>query len=191
MLKHYLKFQDLPTIEVTPAFIKQLLEEDRSLGERLVAAYKIADRHETSMAITINDGNISYVPVAVEGEDTPMGLDEAIILAVELHHIFQNNPNIDKLAINTRRKTHTYLYRGFILKEPNVAVIVLNSKGSFLTSYDPKRQELYPAVDNLSAKNFQKCDAIIADTLEALTKQFKANINKERADEEAFAKLDD
>ena len=191
-MKHFIKFEDMPTTEVDEAFLKSLQKEDKMLAKRLKEAYKIGDQHNTDLFIKLNGDVISCAPVTKAAENVPMGVDEAIILAVELHHIFRNNPNVSRLSVTSSSRTiYTYMYKGFIAKEPHVAVIVLNAKGEYLSSYDPKRQELFPKVPNLSAKVFKKCDIIIADTLEALTKQFKANINKERAEEEDSADVND
>lgn len=192
MPKHWIKYENLPTIELCADFLRELGKEDKALVKRLKAAYKISDQHNTDLAVRIAEGNVSCAPVAGSEDAEPMGVDEAIILAVELHHIFRNNPNVSRLSVTTSIRTiYTYMYKGFIAREPHVAVIVLNAKGEYLTSYDPKRQELFPRVSNLSAKLFKKCDLIIADTLDALTREFKSNIEKERAEEAASAESDD
>ena len=189
---HWFKIDDMKAVEASEALLKSLQKEDKTLAKRLREAYKIADEHDTDLTITLKDDTVSCAPVAKSDDNRPMGVDEAIILAVELHHIFRNNPHVVRLSVSASSRTiYTYMYKGFIAKEPHVAVVVLNAKGEYLASYDPKRQELFPKVPNLSAKNFKKCDAIIADTLEVLTKQFKANIEKERADEEDSASIDD
>ena len=189
---HWLKIDDLKAVEATEELLKSLQKEDKILAKRLKEAYKIADQHEIDLAINIKDGAVSYAPVTNKEDEAPLSIDEAIILAVELHHIFKNNSKVHRLSVNPSTRTvYTYMYSGFIGKEPHVTVIVLNAKGSFLASYDPKRQELFPKVPNLSSKAFKKCDVFIADTLNALTKQYKANIEKERAEEGASAETDD
>ena len=169
----------------------ELKKEDKALEKRLREAFKIADQHDTGLAIHITEDSVSCAPVGTD-KDAPMGVDEAIILAVELHHIFRNNPHVSRLSVTASNRTiYTYMYKGFIVKEPHVAVIVLNARGEYLTSYDMKRQTLFPRVPNLSANGFKKCDIIIADALSALTREFKSNIEKERAEEEDSAETDD
>ena len=185
-MEHLLKYAELQPVAVDDAAIKSLGAADKTLANRVKEAFDIADQHNVSMLITVKEyGEIKYVPVGHK-DDAPLDLTESIVLAVELHHIFKNNPKVSRLSVKSgRRTTYTYMYAGFIAKEPHVSIIILDSKGRFLTSYDPKREALYPEVHNMSAKPYKACDGIIADTLDSLLKRFKAHIEEEREDEES------
>jgi len=172
--------------EATPAALKALKKTDELLANKLTAVYKLADRHETGLLVKLmENGDIQLLPCAsAETEDESdkvLDVNEAIVLAVEFHHILRNNPNISKLAVDLGpKKTFVYMYTGVIGGEAHVTIIILNARGQYLCSYDPTRHEFYPKVHGISPKPLAKYDGVVADQLDRMYRQVKRNIEEYR-----------
>ena len=170
---------------------KKLLDTMSSAGltelvGKLKAALLLAERHDVAWSITLADDE--KVTQVLPRSDNKKSLEEseALVMAVELHHIFHNNPNVYTWPVKLARGAHAYLIRRRGEGEALMTTIVLNSRGYYLTSYDPTKNEFFPPIHGLSTKAMQKVYPQMLDELQNMYTVVKKDVKELRAkDEEA------
>lgn len=151
------------------------------LGYQLGRALRIAHRHDLGLQFTLDmdTGAISYLPRAEE-MDFVLQEDEAIALAVELHHIFENNRNVYKLPVKLQKGCVAYLFRAGGKADAKMVTIILNRYGHYYTSYDPVNKKFFPEVHGLSTQPLDKEYPHMLDELNNMYKRVKEKVQNIR-----------
>ena len=151
-----------------------------ALAGKLLAALKLAKRHKVGWLIELNDDESVYQVLPLS--DTKKALDEAeaLVMAVELHHIFHHLVNVYKWPVKLARGATAYLIRRRDEGEALMTTIVLNNNGYYLTSYDPTKNEFFPPVSGLSTKAMQKVYHQMLDEIQNMYTAVKKDVKELR-----------
>lgn len=186
MPNSYLRVDD-QTLEITRELLRSLRKSPQpTLSSYLEKAVKVAGRHGLGLLIILDseEGTISYLPL---GEETAQPLDEgeAVALAVELHHIFENNANVCKWPVKLTKGCTAYAFRKTGADDAEFSTIILNKQGYFYTSYNPVDNKFFPEVHGLSTKPLEKEYPHMLDELNNMYNRVKTNVDKMREAESA------
>lgn len=187
MPNSYLRIDDDTTMEITHELIRSLRKSPHpTLSAYLDRAVKVAGRHGLGLLIMLDsdEGAISYLPLGAE-TDQPLDEGEAIALAVELHHIFENNANICKWPVKLAKGCTAYAFRKTGSDDAEFSTIILSKQGYFYTSYNPVENKFFPEVHGLSTKPLEKEYPHMLDELNNMYRRVKTNVNKMREAESA------
>lgn len=140
-------------------------------------ALRIAHRHDLGLQFTLNTdtGTVTYLP-RTEDKEFVLQEDEAIALAVELHHIFENNRNVYKLPVKLNKGCVAYMFRIGGKADARMVTIILNRYGHYYTSYDPVNKKFFPEVHGLSTKPLDKEYPHMLDELNNMYKRVKEKV---------------
>lgn len=142
------------------------------LASKMKAALRLGERHRVGWSFqATTDGRIINVLPRAKDKDTKLEESEALVMAVELHHIFGHNPNVYKWPVKLAKGCTAYVIRRHGEGEALMTTIILNNRGYFYTSYDPTTQTFYPEVHGLSPK---KLDAVYPQMLDELQNMYRA-----------------
>lgn len=173
-------------LTVSKGLLSALAKEDSVLAGKLKAALKVAKKHNIGWSIAVDeDCNIMQILPRIEDPEYVLSESEALVMAVELHHIFHNNPNVYKWPVKLGRGATAYIIRRKGQTEVVMTTIVLNSQGYYLTSYDPTKNEFFPPVHGLSTKEMQKVYPQLLDEIQNMYTVVKQEVKELREKDEA------
>ena len=163
-------------------FHKSLNKVSPELNKMIKRAVACANRHGLGVILTLHDpDNLSAMTTAfISKIDDKLPVDEAIILAVEMYDIFHSNPRIVQLNVELNYGRKVFIATAAAGEEADAAIIVLNKKGEYLTSYDHTRREFFPTNIKVGEKQMDALEACLAETLSKLYGEVRENITKKR-----------
>lgn len=151
------------------------------LASKMLAALKLGERHNVGWSFqATSDGRIVNVLPRAKDKDAKLEEPEALVMAVELHHIFGHNPNVYKWPVKLAKGCTAYIIRRRGEGEALMTTIILNSRGYFYTSYDPTTKTFYPEVSGLSPKKLDKVYPLILDELQNMYRVVKEDVKELR-----------
>ena len=168
--------------EIDDDFYRSLKKVSPEFSSMIKRAVDCVNRHGLGVILTLKDPeNLSSVTTAfISKIDDKLPVDEALILAVEMYDIFHNNPHVYQLKLELGYGRRVFIATAAAGEEADIAVIVLNKKGEYLTSYDHIRKEFFPTKLKVSEKHKQILEACLVDMLSKLYGVVRENISKER-----------
>jgi hypothetical protein len=184
-VQSYFRINGKHVLPIDDKFIKDLLHSPvPNLSPKLGKALKVASRHGIGLLVDMNTdtGVVQCLPMSKEAH-SEMREDEAIVLAAELHHIFENNPNFYKWPVKLAKGCSAYSYRSIKDATAQMVTLILNEKGMYLTSYDPVHNEFYPEVHGISTRPLAKYYPQFLDEFNNMYRRVRSNIEQMRAEE--------
>lgn len=169
--------------EMDDEFFQSLKQIDGAFASKLKKAVGVANRHDLGVIINLADpDDLSKVSTHfISHIDQSLMMDEAMILAVEMFDIFHNNAHIIQLPIELGYGRRVYLSTAASGQEADAAIIILNKKGEYLTSYDHTRNEFFPTkLKSITKKQQAQLEGYLAETLGSLYQKLCTNINEIR-----------